>query len=92
MKCWWSGDEFDNGYDVTNSSTDPRTVPFASDAIAFKGDIAWSDPSTWVSHTVAEVIADPWGSAPGGGAVDSFGIWIAVNDGEVTSLAVMWVP
>lgn len=99
MECWWTGsgalaeaaargDEVNNDYYITNDVTTVRTVTVAPDAIAYKGDSPWDNTAAWVPHTVAEVIADPWGTAADSALI----VWIAVNDGVVTSLIVMWVP
>jgi hypothetical protein len=102
MECWWTGsgaiataaargDEVNNDYYLTNDATTVRVVSVAPDAFALKADVLnLSDPSSWVIHTVADVIADPGGSMP----VDPTNpiVWIAVNGGVVTSFAVQYVP
>ncbi len=100
MECWWTGiggeteaaargDEFVNDYYVTNDVATVRTVSIHPDAFGLKGDVLnISDTSTWVEYSPAEVIADPWGSICESALI----VWIAVNDGMVTSFAVQWTP
>jgi hypothetical protein len=101
MVCWWTGtgaaataaargDEVNNDYYLTNDSTTVRVVSVAPDAFALKADVLnISDTSSWVIHTVADVIADPGGSEP---VAPHPLVWLAVNGGVVTSFAVQYVP
>jgi len=101
MACWWTGAEAEaqaaadgvEAYDyyITNDNTTVRVVSVASDAFGLKADVYnLSDTATWMEYTIAQIIADPFGAAP----VESapYRVWIAVNGGEVTSLAVQYVP
>ncbi len=101
MECWWTGsgalataaargDEVNNDYYITNDATTVRLVSVAGDAFALKADVLnISDTSSWVTHTVAQVIADPGGTMPVGNPPI---VWLAVNGGVVTSFAVQFVP
>jgi hypothetical protein len=103
MACWWTGDEAiaqaaADGYEldsepfwITNDNPLVRVVTIASDAFGLKADIySLSETSTWVESTIAQIIADPFGTAPVEPA--PYRVWIAVNGGVVTSLAVQYVP
>jgi hypothetical protein len=93
MACWWTGDAAvaqatvrgEEAYDyyVTNDNTTVRLVTVAGDIPAKK---AAADDGTF---TLSQVIADPGGSLP---TSSPYPVWIYVNGGRVTELAVQYVP
>jgi hypothetical protein len=102
MECWWTGsgaiaeaasrgDEVNNDYYLTNDATTVRVVQFAPDAFGLKADVLQlSDTGSWVMHPIADVIADPGGTMPVDDAHPI--VWLAVNGGTVTAVAVQFVP
>lgn len=93
LACWWSGAEAEaqaaaNGdeafdYYITNDNTTVRLVTIAPTAEAKK-----ANPDAGI-FSVAEVIADPEGGLPTGAP---YPVWIYVNGGVVTQIAVQYVP
>ncbi len=93
MACWWTGTEAeaqaaargDEAYDfyITNDNTTIRLVSVAGDIPAKKA--GWEDGI----FTLSQVIADPAGSEPTNAP---YPVWIYVNGGVVTELAVQYIP
>jgi hypothetical protein len=102
LACWWDdpeaevqaaahGEMYSNFY-ISNDNTDVRLEPVAGDIPAKKA--SWEDGGV---YTLSEVIADPEGghggsSSDGGYPVDyPYPVWIFVNGGVVTELAVLYL-
>ncbi len=94
MACWWTGAKamevglahgYADAYDyyVTNDNPTIRLVTVAGDIPAKKA--GWDDGI----FTLSQVIADPGGSLPTNAP---YPVWIYVNGGVVTELAVQYVP
>lgn len=96
LACFWVGtgaerEMLDDGYDadgvldfyITNDVATIRTVPVAGDVPALKA--GWEDGT----FTLSAVIADPGGSLP---TAEPYPAWLYVNGGEVTALAVQYLP
>jgi hypothetical protein len=94
MACWWTGAKakevglahgFEDVYDfyITNDNTTVRLVTVAGDIPAKQ---AGADVGV---ITLSQVIVDPEGSLP---AVAPYPVWIYVNGGVVTELAVQYIP
>ena len=93
MACWWTGAKAvaeasargEEAYDyfITNDNTTVRLVSVAGDIPAKKA--GWEDGV----FTLSQVIADPGGSLPTNAPYPA---WIYVNGGQVTELAVQYIP
>ncbi len=94
LACWWTGsgalataaargDEVNNDYYITNDNTTVRLVTVAGEIPAKKA--GWEDGI----FTMSQVIADPGGSLP---TSAPYPVWIYVNGGTVTQLAVQYIP
>lgn len=94
VACWYSGsaaesvaaargDEVNNDFYLVNDVTTVRSVSVDGDVPAKKA--AWEDGVV----TLSAVMADPGGSLP---AVSPYPVWIYVNGGVVTELAVQYIP
>ncbi len=94
LACWWSGarahqegldDGFEDAYDfyITNDNPTLRTVPVGGNVPARKA--GWEDGL----FTLTQVIADPGGSLP---TNHPYPVWIYINGGEITEIAVQYVP
>ncbi len=94
LACWWTGAKahavgvangFNDAYDyyVTNNNTTVRLVTVAGDIPAKKA--GWEDGV----FKLSQVIADPGGSLPTNAP---YPVWIYVNGGRVTELAVQYIP
>ena len=94
MACWWTGAKamevglangFEDAYDyyITNDNPTVRVITVAGDIPAIKA--GWEDGV----FTLSEVIADPAGSRP---TNHPYPVWIYVNGGVVTQLAVQYIP
>lgn len=93
LACWWTGaaaeaeaasrgeEAFD--FYITNDNTTVRLVTVDGDVPAKK---AGADDGVF---TLSEVIADPGGSLP---TASPYPVWIYVNGGVVTAIAVQYVP
>jgi hypothetical protein len=94
LACWWTGEKamevglangFEDAYDyyITNDNATIRLVTVAGDIPAIRA--GWEDGV----FTLSEVIADPAGSLP---TNHPYPVWIYVNAGVVTQLAVQYIP
>jgi hypothetical protein len=94
MACWWTGDKamevglahgFEDAYDyyITNDNSTIRLVTVPGNIPAMKA--GWEDGI----FTLTQVIADPGGSLP---TNHPYPVWIYVNGGVVTQLAVQYIP
>jgi hypothetical protein len=94
MACWWTGEKamevglangFEDAYDyyITNDNPTVRLITVAGDIPAMKA--GWEDGV----FTLTQVMADPGGSLP---TNHPYPVWIYVNGGVVTELAVQYIP
>jgi hypothetical protein len=94
LACWYSGaaaesvaaargDEVNNDYYLVNDSTTLRSVPVDGTVPAKKA--GWEDGI----FTLSQVIADPGGSLP---TNSPYPVWIYVNGGVATEVAVQYIP
>jgi hypothetical protein len=94
LACWYSGatadavaaahgDEVNNDYYLLNDVGTLRSVPVDGDVPAKKA--GWEDGV----FTLSAVMADPGGSLP---TNSPYPVWIYINGGVVTEVAVQYIP
>ncbi|WP_291380105.1 hypothetical protein [Demequina sp.] len=94
LACWYSGataesvaaargDEVNNDYYLVNDVSTLRSVPVDGNVPAKKA--GWDDGV----FTLSEVMADPGGSLP---TNHPYPVWVYVNGGVVTAVAVQYIP
>ncbi len=94
LACWYSGataeavpaargDEVNNDYYLVNDVTTLRSVPVGGDVPSKKA--GWEDGV----FTLSAVMADPGGSLP---TNYPYPVWIYVNGGVATAVAVQFIP
>lgn len=94
VACWYSGstaesvaaargDEVNNDFYLVNDATTLRSVSVDGDVPAKKA--GWEEGVV----TLSAVMADPGGSLP---TSDPYPVWLYVNGGVVTAVAVQYIP